>query len=443
MHVRLSNLLAELRSSYWFIPSLMSAGAFALSSLTVRLDERLDFVSLALPFIYLSQPDGARTVLSTVAGSMLSVASLTFSIVMVVLTMASSQFGPRLLDNFMRDRGNQVVLGSFISTFLYCLLVLRTVRGGGTVLDSAAFVPQLSLTVALALAVVNLGAFVYFIHHTTESIQVANVISRISDDLNRKILTDFEAASLFPAAIGGPGEVDETRLPTGFHEDKAGLPASKGGYLRAVDEKGLLHLAEKHGAVFYLPHRPGTYLMRGEALVEVFPGEVLEGCCEEVAAKFNLGNHRTQVQDLDFLFDQLLELALRALSPGVNDPFTATMCVDRLAENLSLLAGRELPSPYRLGEDAQLRVVVPSLNVHELVKHLLGPIRSYAKADYLTLNHLLNALERMSAASRDPVFRQTLSEEADTVRREAKGNVSAADYERLTAHAFVGERRQG
>lgn len=410
----------------------MLIGAVILSSLTIYLDERIDFVDLELPLIYLSQPDGAKTLLATVAGSMLSVASLSFSIVMVVLTMASSQFGPRLLGNFMRDRGNQFVLGTFTSTFLYCLLVLRVVRGGGDVVDSI-FVPQLSVTAALALAVINLGAFVYFIHHTTEGIQAANIIARVSDALTSKIRKDFSERQLFPDAVGrGPEEAEgEAALPADFEQAKAVLSSPAGGYLRAIDDEGLLRVAKEEDLILKLSHSPGAFVMHGGGLVEVYPGSALETCRERLANKFALGNHRTPEQDLEFLFAQLLEVALRALSPGVNDPFTALRCIDRIGDNLKLLANRDLPSAYRFDDEGALRLLAPVIDPSALTERLFGPLRSYGAADYMTLNHILYTLREMGRLTDNPVFRQSLFDEADRVKSSAKPELSEADYASL------------
>ena len=408
----------------------MLLGAYLLALLTVSLDGRFDFSSLELSIIYLSQPDGARSLLSTVAGSMLSVASLTFSIVMVVLTMASSQFGPRLLGNFMRDRGNQFVLGSFISTFLYCLLVLRTVRGEGA--EASLFVPQLSVTVALALAVVNLGAFIYFIHHTAENIQVATILAKVSGALTRKITDEFSDKTVFPEEVGESPEVEgEAELPAAFSRQKAIFHSAGGGYLSTVDEEGLLRVAKEENLVLKLLRSPGAYIRHGGPLLAVYPGSVLTACQERLKNKVALDNHRTPDQDLEFLFDQLLEVALRALSPGVNDPITAMRCIDRIGDNLSLLASRELPSPYRFDENGELRLIIPVVDAAALVKRLFGPIRSYAAADYMTLSHLIHTLGEMSQATSDSVFRQALFEEADLVTNQAEAQLATEDYQRL------------
>ncbi len=197
---RLAQLWESLRTSYWFVPTVMTAGAVGLSFASVHLDQvvKAEWVR-AVGWIWAGSPEGARQVLSTIAGSMITVAGVAFSITIVALTLASTQFGPRLLRNFVRDLGNQVVLGTFVSTFVYCLLVLRTVRGG----DVAEFVPYLSVTLGVAFALASLGVLIYFIHHVSGAIQAEHLIASVADELEDAI------ERMFPESWASP----EPRLP--------------------------------------------------------------------------------------------------------------------------------------------------------------------------------------------------------------------------------------
>lgn len=443
MRLRLFNLLDAVRSSYWFIPALMALGAFLLSLATLALDRQLSAAPLSgVPFVYLTQPAGARSFLGTVASSLLGVAGVSFSILMVVLPMASGQFGPRLLSNFMRDRGNQVVLGTFTATFLYCLLVLRTVRGEGSLVEADAFVPQLSLAVALLLTLWNLGTFIYFIHHTAESIQVAHLLARVNGALRERIVGRYPEA-LFPAMLGrGPEAAPAApALPRDFEAFRRRLTARRGAYLRALDEARLMRLAERENLVIVLRVRPGDFVLESGTLAEVYPGIRLEPLAGELHGCFVFGSSRSEAQDLSFLFEQLLEVALRALSPGVNDPITALRCCDRIADQLALLARRERPSPYRFGADGALRVIAPVLEPEELVPHLFGPLRAYGQHDAMTLAHLLRSLGRMGELVPDEDFRRALREEAERVRETAQAGLSASDYARCL-EAFRALERQ-
>lgn len=426
MRQQLFGMLDEVRSSYWFVPSLMTLSAFGLSWLTLTLDQRLGFEAVAaLPLIYIHQPEGARSLLSTVAGSMIGVAGVSFSILMVVLPMASQQFGPRLLRNFMRDRGSQVVLGTFVANFLYCLLVLRTVRGDSAVFEAEAFVPQLSVSVALAFTLFNLGVFIYFIHHTAGSIRMSQVLAEVSHALGAQIGT---GASASEAETG-----TQAALPADYQALRAPLRSASGHYLRSVDEAKLLELAIEHDVLIELHAVPGDYLMMGESVLSVYPGHVLKELEAPLRRALSFGQSRTEHQDLRFGFDQLLEVALRALSTGVNDPFTAMMCTDRITDNLARLANRPRPSPYHLDE-GEVRLFWPALEPEAELHRLFGPLRGNAASSFMMMAHLLAMLTRLSRVTSEPAFRAALLEEAERVRASAEGGLSDGDYLRLATH---------
>ena len=355
MKTRLSNYWESLRANFWFMPTVMVAGAVVLSLVTINLDKAAAEHSriATLGWTFTRGPEGSRAVLSTVAGSMMTITSVTFSITIVALQLASSQFGPRLLRSFMRDRGNQVSLGTFIATFAYCLLVLRTVNGT----EGQQFVPHISVTVGLLLALTSLGVLIYFIHHAAASIQAENVIATVSRDLDQAI------ARLYPECLGEepPGRTPkeiERDLPAGFDRESRPVAATWSDYLQAVDVDRLLGVAREHDLVLCVSHRPGKFLVVGGDLARAWPGERIDDdVAEAIRGAFYLGPFRTLTQDIEFAIDQLVEIAVRALSPGVNDPFTAINCVDRLGAALVILAAREIPSAYRY-DDGRLRVIV-------------------------------------------------------------------------------------
>ena len=412
---RLLNLWGRVRSSYWFVPTLMALLAVGLSILMIILDSRVnpEFVG-SLTWIYLNQPEGARALLSTVAGSMITVAGVTFSIVMVALSLASSQFGPRLLGNFMRDTGNQVVLGTFVATFIYCLLILRTVRSAEE--PGAVFVPHLSVTLAVVLATLSIGVFIYFVHHTAESIQLSNIVARVAHDLETRLKKHYQERPLFPDALG---QARPQRVPDPLPDpdEAAVVPSPGNGYLQTVDEDALLELAQKYDVILGLAALPGSFFFKGSPLLWVWPEstkntDLFTALQQHVA----LGVDRNPSQDLDFLFDQLVEVGLRALSPGVNDQFTAMMCIDRIAEGLYLLSGRELPSPYRFDETGALRAIVPVLEPTRLVEDTLGPLRRYGADSLLVSSHLLRTIGRLASLIREPRLRTALLREAERVK---------------------------
>lgn len=380
-----------MRSSFWFIPALMVASSIILSFIMIYLDANIIKTNWIekLGWIYENKPEGARSLLSTVAGSMITVAGVVFSITIVALTLASTQYGPRLLGNFMRDRGNQIVLGTFIATFTYCLLILRTIRGG----EDSSFVPHLSVTVGVVFAILSISVLIYFIHHAATSIQASNVISRVSDNLARTIELTF------PNKIG-QGKTDlpdwwnaPNDLPSDFEENLHPVLAKNSGYLRVIDNIGILDLAVGEDLILKVENHPGDFIVKGSPIVRVWPAS--KGS-SEIQSKINntllIGNKRTSEQDTEFAIDQLVEIAVRALSPGINDPFTAIMCIDHLSVALSKVVGRVAPSALRYDHNNQLRVIAKPKIFDDLLNSAFNQIRQYGRGSVSVTIRLLESL---------------------------------------------------
>ncbi len=390
----------RLRSSLWFVPAIMTGLAVALAAATIKLDKAVaDDWLVRLGWSYSGGAEGASLLLSTVAGSMIAIAGTVFSMTLVALSLASSQLGPRMLRNFMRDTANQAVLGTFVATFVYCLLVLRTIRRA----DEVAFVPHLSVTVGVLLAVVSVGVLIYFIHHISVSIQADQVVARIGEELHDGIDTLFPGeiakpgseVSSIPIEAGMPSEAD---LPTGFAREACPLGATDDGYLQFVDTDVLMALACEEDLVLRLERRPGHYLAKGQMMLRVWPGaRVSESLTDKMNAAFVLGRQRSPAQDIEFSFHQLVEIALRALSPGINDPFTAIACVDRLESALCRLAGRELPSDFRFDKHGRLRLVAPGSTFAGIVDTAFNQIRQCARSNAAVAIRMLDAIAQIAA----------------------------------------------
>ncbi|MGI9038500.1 MAG: DUF2254 domain-containing protein [Gemmatimonadota bacterium] len=383
MKVRLLNLWDQIQSSYWLIPSLMALGAAVLAFTTTALDARLGSAWMEnIPWLQANQPDGARALLSTVAASMIGVAGVTFSITMVAMVMASAQFGPRLLSNFMRDRGNQTTLGIFIATFIYCLLVLRTVKSPevsavGTA-DASFFVPHLAVLVGLALAVVSLGAFIFFIHHAPESIHISNVIADVGRSFGERI------DHLYPGAVGeaGGSAKSEELAATGFDAEAACIEANGTGYIQAMDPSTLLDVATDEDLFLRVAYRPGDFVSEGKALVYASPASrVDDGVRRRIRGAFVWGRERTRAMDILYLSDQLVEIAARALSPGVNDPHSAMDCLDWLGAGLIRLGERPAPDSVRVDDEGTPRVLTLPVDFEVAMDAVFDPLRPYVSSD--------------------------------------------------------------
>jgi uncharacterized membrane protein len=410
-NIKLSKLWDSLHSSYWFVPALMALGAVALAFGFLNLDRVLQSGWIdRLSWIYTGGPEGARALLSTVAGSMITVTGTIFSITIIALQLASSNFGPRLLRNFMQDTGNQVVLGTFVATFIYCLVVLRTIRGE----DNELFIPKLSVTFGLLLAVVSIGVLIYFFHHASTVIQVSHVIQQVSHDLNKAI------DRLFPEPVGQslPQFQPIGEIPLNFDAESAPVPSTHTGYLQLIDEKQLLKLATQHNLLIRLSVRPGQFVVEGGEIVRSWPAKsVNPALVEQLNHTFIFGGERTEQQDVEFPINQLVEIGIRAISPAVNDPFTALRCIDYLTAGLCRLAEREFPSPYRYDKEKVLRVIAYSYRFSDLVDAAFNQIRQYGKSDVAVILRLLGAIATIADRTQGEPDRSTLLRHAIMIKR--------------------------
>lgn len=322
-----------MRDRFWVVPLLFAIGATLLGLALTALDDWLD-TSLTLPLLFAGGPEGARAVLSAIITSMISFTGLVFSITVVVLQLTSSQFSPRILRTFLRDWVNQIALGVFVATFVYALVVLRAVTGTA---QTDTFVPQISVTMAFGLVLASVVVFLFYIDHIAQSIRAASIVTRIAEE-TRALLEQRHPSD----AVARPS------LPRPVTEGRRIL-ADAPGVVQQVDDQALLSLAEEHGVTICVLRALGEFVPEGAALLEVHG----EGEPDEAAIRshVHLGKERSTDQDVGFGFRQLVDIAERALSPGVNDPTTAVQVIDQLHDLLRRLVTRPLP-PWQLVTDS-------------------------------------------------------------------------------------------
>ncbi|WP_121971662.1 DUF2254 domain-containing protein [Leptolyngbya sp. BC1307] len=420
MKTKLSELLDSLHSSFWFVPTLMVVLAIGLSFLTIHIDQSLDTEIIDnLGWAYALGPNGSRAILSAIAGSMVSVATTAFSITIVALQLASSQFGPRLLRNFMQDTGNQIVLGTFISTFVYSLLVLRTING----VTKNEFVPHIAVTCGIGLAIASIGVLIYFIHHSASSIQVDHVISKVGRELDDVI------DRLFPEQIGRDAlkqrQEPSSEIPTNFDRDACPIQASSSSYIQAIDADQLMQTAIKENLLLQLQHRPGNFVVKGSPLAIVYPAEaVCKKLVEQINNAFVVGSQRTDRQDIEFSINQLVEIAVRALSPGINDPFTAIRCIDQLSAALCHLAQREISSAYRYDDEDKLRVIAEPVSFVDAINAAFNQIRQYGQTSVAVTMRLLEAIAVIAPFTHTKVDRAALLRHANMIERGSHEGIS-------------------
>lgn len=408
---RLRLAIDALQGSYWLIPALMSLGALLLAATTQT------FTALLQPdpwrgwfrWVTTAGPDGARAILTTIAGSMMTLASLTYSLTLVALTLAAGQYGPRLLRTFMRDRVTQISLGAFLATFVYCLASLRTVGGP----DVEYAVPHLAVAISGVMTALCLGYLVYFIHHVASSINASSVIDTVSHELRGSIRSGEPSADRTAAAAAAPAPLPHTARP---------IAGTTTGYVTITDIDALVSACEAHDGRLWLTVRAGDFVLAGDPLAyELVPGRSLQSAVLQAVA---VGPERTMLQDAEFGVAQLVEVALRALSPGINDPFTAIACVDRLSEALVLLARRgPVPGECR-DTHGQLRVVrlrVPSFD--GALRAAFDPLRQYARGHTGVLVRLGEALGRIARTPLAPEERAAVARQLEMLEANACASV--------------------
>lgn len=427
---RIRFLAVRIRDSFWFVPALTIAAAIVVAEVVVALDRSLGIEGV---FILDVGPEGARGLLAAIATSMLAVAATMFSITIAVLALTSSVYGPRLVQNFMADRGNQFVLSVLVSSSLYALLVLRWVRAG-----DEAFVPGLAVSVALALTVVCISSLIYFIHHISSGIQISTLSGQVRSDLTYRMQQTYpaehdesmRAASSWPAADGSETVV----------------LAEGDGYVADISSADVVKAAAGADGRIDLLVRPGGFVCRGDHVATVItegndrhddsPDTRRSSLVAAVRSNVTLRDERTPYQDVEYLARQLVDIAVRALSSGVNDPYTAVGAIDSLKAAFAGTATHPDPHPVFADEDAQIRLRVARRPWSDVVVEVVDAIRSASAGQPIVAERLLDLLGALAVRATDPARRSALVEAAGRVILGVEGpNVLDFDRERLQTAA--------
>jgi uncharacterized membrane protein len=383
--VRVFSAREALRMSLWFIPALSVTAAVGLAAGLIALDHRLP-QARDWPLLFPGGAESARNLLSTIAAAMVTSISLIFSVTMVVLQLASAQYSPRVLRTFLRDRLVQAVLGVYLSTFVYSLLVLPSVTAASE--QGPAFVPAVSVSVAVVLTLVSLGLFVRYIHHIAHSIRAVTVLRAVHDETRQSL------DNLYPEEIGEAAP--DVPLPS--EEPTATVRSLRPGVMVAVDEDRLLDVAAEARLVVRIVPLMGDFVAEGAPVLDVWsPQPAVDGGALLDCIAF--ADERTIEQDAAFGFRQIVDIAERALSPGVNDPTTAAQAIDQLHDLLRRLVGREFPSRARVDRSGELRVIAPRLSWEDYVDLAFDEIRLYSGRSLQVVRRLRGALTDLVAAA--------------------------------------------
>ncbi len=385
---KLRQLWFSVRSSLWFVPSLMLVGSIVLALILVESESWVDQeLLLKYPRIFGLGADGSRGMLTAIAGSMLTVATLAFSLTLSTIAQASGQYTPRILRNFMKDSANQFILGYFVSVFAYSLVVLRTIRGA----DEIKFVPSLAIIFGLFLAIGGIIVLIYFIHHVANSLQLTTIIGHIVEETQEAIDV------LFPEGTGTSAEdAAKTAAREFVNEEKwIRIDSNSNGYIQYVDTNGLLAFAEEKKIVIKMHAGIGQFVGKGQTLIEIVPenngSETIDNEDDQarVNTYFHIYRFRSIEQDVGFGIRQIVDIALKALSPGVNDTTTAIICIDYLGTIISELASRKLPTDIRT-KNGDVRIIVKAPNFASYAETAFDQIRINGRGNLAVFQRLLD-----------------------------------------------------
>ncbi|MGV3530300.1 MAG: DUF2254 domain-containing protein [Flavisolibacter sp.] len=412
MEIRLKQYWFNIRNSLWFLPAIMGLAAVVLALVLIEVDNNIDYDKIPIEwFVYGGNPQGARSVLSTIASSMVTIAGVTFSITLVALTMASSEFGPRLLRNFIADKGNQFVIGTFIATFIYSLVVLLTIRGT----DNDEFIPKISVIFGFLLAVLSLGVIIYFIHHVSTSIQADFVIKSSFSEFQK--VTD-EVMDREPAEnVEHPDKtLQEVENTYALHRDIAFVSS---GYIQSIDFKGISHWATENRAMVHLLVHPGSFATLHQVFARVYSHDALDEHCDESIRKLIVtGYQRTPNQDILFSIKQIVEVGIRSLSPGINDPHTAITCLHWLGATLMEIASRSFRPPLLRDDAGICRLIYPRITYEQIVDTCFDQIKLYGKSNPYVIQTLLQEIEITLRGVQQKEFREALRNKAEMIQEE-------------------------
>ena len=464
---RLLNLWDRYRTGFFFLPVLMTVGAIAIGFLMPEIDRWYgDQLVEFAPWLSTTPASAGRT-LSAFGGAIATATGVVFSTVIVVLSLASGHFGSRLLRKFLSDTVTQFTLGLFVGNSLYCLLVMRVIRE----VEGNPVAPDLSVAFGTALSVFTFCQLIYFIHHIAVSIQAPTVIRAVADDLNDAI------DRLFPEQVGRPSrearesvdadafaaeeessekdhETDGVATPSSIadatvetlvgknfpSEAPVSIPGNADGYLQAIDADRLMEIAVEHDLRIELTHRPGDFVSETDTLALARPGgQIDETLKADIQTVFLIGNRRTPRQDLECAIYELVEVALRALSPGINDPFTAMSCLDYLGACLVRLATREFPGKLRHDDQGKLRLITRPPTFDSAINAAFDQIRQEGRGHVDVTLRAMEALTRIAFAVESTQRAKVLRQQADMLLRGSQEFAEASDraavesrYSRLT-----------
>jgi len=423
--------LLELRADLWRVPLLLCLATLLLFLVTVRVDLAAAHGALRLPdWLSIGGPDDARAILGAMLGAVSTVLALIFSVALLVLSMAVSQFGPRILYRFVRDGITQLTIGLFLASFVHTLLALVVTRQMG----AHQFVPQLTLLCSVLLVIVSFAFLVVFSHRTAVSIQTQNVVAHIVADLQGALAERAAVASVYPALAQTPAGIAALEALRARCAAEGGVVrAWRTGFVQEVDVEALLAVADAADVAGRLLHRPGQFVLQNAPLCQLVPATRTEELTPAIQGAIKIGPHRTLKQDFEFGIAQLVEIGLRALSPAVNDTFTGLTCIDWLGDAIRTIHASPVPREAYPGGSGALRLLWSPPRFERIVKTAFDQIRQAGAGNPAVHIRLLQTFAQLAPHLAEAPLREALLAQVEAIweatSRESLVKADRADIE--------------
>ncbi len=391
----------NLRGGFLVRPLTIALTLGCAGALLSWLEETVPTFSAWVPKVLFpsqADPQMAQVILAGIAASIMTVVSIVFAILLMTLTLASMQFSPRIIVSFSRDRVTQWTLGIFLGTFLFCMAALPAARS-----LPHPFAPVATVLGAMLLALACVAWLLFFIHHTSEAINVNQIVDRIASE-TEAMIDEMMPHPRRETRMADDGQIDPSTWETSVLSDAS-------GYIRFIDTKQLVGLAKSYRVKVHVLRRVGQFVPAGIPLLMVYKGERLSS--EGIAAlrgAFDFGPSRTLQQDLEFGVLQIVDIALKAISPAVNDPSTAISCVDQLSRILIRFASREPPESMLFDPPGMIRVIILWTDFDRMLDSAFEQIRLYSQGDIAVSLRMLRALSDIATTVPDPAYHRTLTE---------------------------------
>ena len=410
----LARVIDRINTSIWLVPSVMGLAGVVLAFVMLHLDRGQAHVAWEWLRLMQIGAEGVRQVFSVTTGSMMTITGVTFSISIVALSLASNQFGPKILRNYMSDHANKIVLGLLIATFIYGLTVLAFIDGQGE-----GYIPLFATIVNLVLTVTAIGGMIYFIHNISKSIQAEQIIALIGRDLDRAI-----DRTLYAEAPNGAhfAAADWQRLTDGLQAFP--LTGGASGYVQTIDYDGLAAQAKALDCYIRIDTRAGRFIIERGRVGEYYARRALDDdTLQQLRCLIATGRERTPIQDIEFALDQLVQVALRALSPGINDPYTAMTCIDWLSAALAKMGTRAFPPPYMTDPDGELRLAANNFTFAGAVNAIFDPLRQNARGNEMVVIRLLEAIAAIIGVTGNAAWQDCLLRQAGMIHADAQDSI--------------------